>query len=78
MRSALSPLGLPESNFQSLLNQPNQYLSSSLDSSEAEKISTDLILAYRKGFRVSFSVGGGLAAEATLIVIFPDAAGPSG
>lgn len=52
IRSALSPLGLPESNLHSLLNRSNQYLSSSLDSSEAEKIRTDLNLAYCKGLRV--------------------------
>lgn len=31
----------------------------------------DLNLAYRKGLRVLFIVGGGLAAAATLIIIFP-------
>lgn len=69
IRSTLKHLGLSESNFQSLLNQPNQFLNSFNDSAEAEKIRSDLIVAYRKGFRVVFIVGAGLAAAATLTVV---------
>ena len=36
---------------------------------EAERIHSELIVAYRKGFRVVFIIGAGLAAVATLIVI---------
>lgn len=45
-------------------------MSSSLDSGEADKIRSELIVAYRQGFRVVLIVGGGLAAAATLMVVF--------
>lgn len=46
-----------------------EHLSSSLDRDEAEGIREELILAYRKGFRVVFIVGGALAALATVLVV---------
>lgn len=45
-------------------------MNSSFDSAEADKIHSELIIAYRRGFRVIFIAGGGLAAAATLIVVF--------
>lgn len=41
-----------------------------MDSGEVEKIRNELDLVYRKVFRVVFIVGSGLAAAATLIVLF--------
>ena len=41
-----------------------------MDSGEVEKIRNELDFVYRKGFRVVFIVGSGLAAAATLIVLF--------
>lgn len=41
-----------------------------MDSGEVEKIRNELDFVYRKGFCVVFIVGSGLAAAATLIVLF--------
>ena len=64
----LNPLGLSDANVQSSLNQPEGFLGSFRDSGETEQIRSELIFAYRKGFPVTFIVGAGLAATATLIV----------
>ena len=70
IRSILSPFSLSESNLQSILNQPNQFLASSLDNRKAEEIRRGLILAYRQGFRVVFIIGGTPAAQATTLTNF--------
>ena len=69
VRSILSSLELSESSLQSILNQPNEFLNSSMNVDETERIHSELIVAYRKGFRVVFLVVAGLAAVATLIVV---------
>ena len=70
IRSILRPFSLSESDLRSILNQPNQFLASPLDNRKAEEIRRGLILAYRKGFRVAFIVGGTLAAQATILTNF--------
>ena len=41
-----------------------------MDSDEVDKIRNELAIACRKGFRVVYIVGSGLAAAATLVVLF--------
>ncbi|KAF7595654.1 hypothetical protein BBP40_005402 [Aspergillus hancockii] len=67
--SSISSLGLTDAETRSFLSSPQNYLSQ-LPQEEAEHARSLLIPAYKKGFRIIFLIGAGLAAFALVLAFW--------
>lgn len=67
--SSVSTLNLDDSESRSLLSSPQTYLSKQ-SATDAAKIRSVLIPAYKKGFRIIFIIGAALAAAAFFLAVW--------
>lgn len=69
LASSLNALSIPDGERETLLSNPQSYLTT-VSSSDEDRVRSILIPAYRKGFRVIFIVGAALCAVAFLVAFF--------